>query len=60
MGTPWVVGCVWLLLDPLIPVITVSVQVSNTVAIDAHIITGEHKGGRLILIANWQRMFEPI
>lgn len=55
-----VVGGVRLFLDPLVPVVSVTVQCPNTMAIDTNIIATNHERSRLILVTNWKRCVQPI
>ena len=60
MWTSRIIRCVGLLLDPLIPVVSVAVQSTNAMAINADIVTAKNEGRGLVLIANWKRCIEPI
>lgn len=55
-----VVGCIWLLHDPLVPVVSVSVQCTDAMAIDPDIVTPEDERRRLILVANRKRRVQPV
>ena len=60
MGATGVIGCVWLFLDPLIPVIAIAIESAYSMATDANIIASEDKGGRLILIPDREGVVQPI
>ena len=55
-----VIGCVFLLFDPLVPVIAVSVEGTDTMAIDTDVIPAEHKRCGLVLVAIRNRCVKPV
>lgn len=55
-----IVGCVGLLANPLIPIVTVAIKSSRPMAIDAHVVAAEDEGRRLVLVTDVQRIREPV
>lgn len=52
VGTTWVVRCVGLLSDPLIPVVSIAVECANSVAINADIVASKDERCGLVLVSN--------
>lgn len=52
MWSTGVIRCVRLLLDPLVPVVSVSIQCADTMAIDSDVVASEDERRGLILVAN--------
>lgn len=55
-----VIGCVRLLLDPLVPIVSVAVQCPDTMPIDADVVTTNYKRRRLVLVSNRERRVQPV
>jgi hypothetical protein len=52
MRTPRVIGRIGLLSNPLIPIISVSIQSSNAMTVDADVVATEHESSGLVLVAD--------
>lgn len=55
-----IVGRIRLLFYPLIPSVAITIERAHAVAIDPDIITSEDKRSRLVLIADIQRVVQPV
>lgn len=55
-----VVGCVFLLFDPLVPVVAVSIEGADAMAIDTDVVPTEHECGGLVLVSIWNGCVEPV
>ena len=60
MWSTRIVRCIGLLLDPLIPVVPVTIERTNTVAIDTDIVASENESCGLILIPNGKGRVQPV
>jgi hypothetical protein len=40
----WIVGRVWLLSDPLIPIVTITIERAFSITVDSDIITADYQG----------------
>ena len=60
MRSTRVVGAVLLLLDPFVPDVPVAVQGASAVPVDDNVVSTEDESSRLVLVADIQRVLEPI
>lgn len=60
MWSTRIVARIWLLPDPFIPVVAVAVKGSLAMAINAHLVASKDERRGVILIANLDRIFQPV
>jgi hypothetical protein len=55
-----IVRCVGLLLDPLIPVVSIAIQRTDPVTIDADVVAAKDESRGLILVTDRKGCVEPV
>ena len=60
MWPPRVVRRIRLLANPLIPIVPIAVERTDAVAVDVNVVSAHNQRRRLVLVAHWQRMVQPV
>jgi hypothetical protein len=55
-----IVGRVGLFADPLVPVVTIAIKSTCSMAVDLEVVTTENECCRLILVTDWEGVIEPV
>lgn len=60
MRPPRVIRCVCLLFDPLVPVVAIPIESARAMPVKDDLVTTKDESRRLVLIANVERVLEPV
>lgn len=60
MRPTWVVGCIWLLANEAVPIIAIAIESAVPMPFQGDPIPSQDEGCRLVLIAYWHRVVEPV
>lgn len=60
MGSTGVVGTILLLLNPLVPDVSIPIESASAMSIDNNVFSSENKSSRLVLVPDIKGIFEPI